>query len=251
MNDLSYFTDSRVLITGGAGMIGSTIARLLVEQGAEVTVVDALLPAFGGNRFNLQDIFDRIVFVKGDIRNLERVKEWVDGADYVFSLAAQVSYVDSNHDPLLDLDIDLGMGTFDMVAHMVVVEVGDHDSFDGLGAEFQAAHVGEQHLAVGAGIEQDRLAQTFDQAGKPPAGLKVRKMRDVVEHDCDSQPAGLGWMRIGCIALHHGQGGEEDAHHVVEHVDSPLDNFSIKTRSLLSVRLCPAVPPPASARLCE
>ncbi|MEJ2092747.1 MAG: SDR family NAD(P)-dependent oxidoreductase [Syntrophobacterales bacterium] len=106
MNDLSYFSDSRVLITGGAGMIGSTIARLLVEQGAEVTVVDALLPAFGGNRFNLQDIFDRIVFVKGDIRNLARVKEWVDGADYVFSLAAQVSYVDSNHDPLLDLDIN-------------------------------------------------------------------------------------------------------------------------------------------------
>jgi nucleoside-diphosphate-sugar epimerase len=106
MNDLSFFSDSRVLITGGAGMIGSTIARLLVEQGAEVTVVDALLPAFGGNRFNLRDIFDRIVFVKGDIRNLERVKEWVDGADYVFSLAAQVSYVDSNHDPLLDLDIN-------------------------------------------------------------------------------------------------------------------------------------------------
>ena len=44
MNDLSFFRDSRVLITGGAGMIGSTIARLLVEQGAEVTVVDAMLP---------------------------------------------------------------------------------------------------------------------------------------------------------------------------------------------------------------
>jgi len=106
MNDYSYFQDARVLITGGAGMIGSTIARRLVEQGAEVTVVDALLPAYGGNRFNLADIFDKIVFVKGDIRNLDRVRQWVDGADYVFSLAAQVSYVDSNHDPLLDLDIN-------------------------------------------------------------------------------------------------------------------------------------------------
>ena len=106
MNDLSYFQDARVLITGGAGMIGSTIAHLLVEQGAEVTVVDAMLPAYGGNRFNLKDILDKIVFVRGDIRNLDRVKEWVDGADYVFSLAAQVSYVDSNHDPLLDLDIN-------------------------------------------------------------------------------------------------------------------------------------------------
>ena len=100
MNDLSFFRDSRVLITGGAGMIGSTIARLLVEQGAEVTVVDAMLPTYGGNRFNLNGIMDKMVFVKGDIRDLDRVKEWVDGADYVFSLAAQVSYVDSNHDPL-------------------------------------------------------------------------------------------------------------------------------------------------------
>jgi UDP-glucose 4-epimerase len=106
MNDLSYFQDARVLITGGAGMIGSTIARLLVEQGAEVTVADAMLPAYGGNRFNLTDILDKIVFVKGDIRDLDRVRQWVDGADYVFSLAAQVSYVDSNHDPLLDLDIN-------------------------------------------------------------------------------------------------------------------------------------------------
>lgn len=106
MNDLSYFRDARVLITGGAGMIGSTITRLLVEQGAEVTIADAMLPAYGGNRFNLNGILDKIVFVKGDIRDLDRVRQWVDGADYVFSLAAQVSYVDSNHDPLLDLDIN-------------------------------------------------------------------------------------------------------------------------------------------------
>jgi UDP-glucose 4-epimerase len=106
MNDMSYFRDARVLIAGGAGMIGSTLARLLVEQGAEVTIADAKLPAFGGNRFNLADILDKIVFVKGDIRDLDRVRQWVDGADYVFSLAAQVSYVDSNLDPLLDLDIN-------------------------------------------------------------------------------------------------------------------------------------------------
>lgn len=106
MNDLCFFRDARVLITGGAGMIGSTLAHLLVAQGAEVTVVDALLPLYGGNRYNLRDIWDKLVFVKGDIRDLDRVKEWVDGADYVFSLAAQVSYVDSNHNPLLDLDIN-------------------------------------------------------------------------------------------------------------------------------------------------
>lgn len=106
MNDLPSITNARVLITGGAGMIGSTIAQILVERGAEVTIVDAMLPAYGGNLFNLQSISDKITFIKGDIRDQEGMKKWVDGADYIFNLAAQVSYVDSNLDPLLDLDIN-------------------------------------------------------------------------------------------------------------------------------------------------
>ncbi len=87
-------------------MIGSTLTHLLVASGAEVTVLDAMLPLYGGNPFNLQDISDKIFFVKGDIRDLEIVKRVVDGADFIFNLAAQVSYVDSNLDPLLDLDIN-------------------------------------------------------------------------------------------------------------------------------------------------
>ena len=106
MTDLSSFRNARVLITGGAGMIGSTIAHILAGQGARVTVVDAMLPAYGGNPVNLQAIHDKIVFIKGDIRDSDHMKEWVDGADFVFNLAAQVSYVDSNHDPMLDLDIN-------------------------------------------------------------------------------------------------------------------------------------------------
>lgn len=87
-------------------MIGSTIAHLAVAQGAQVTVLDALLPMYGGNPFNLHKILDRIDFVQGDIRDFEVLKEAVKGADYIFSLAAQVSYVDSNIHPLLDLDIN-------------------------------------------------------------------------------------------------------------------------------------------------
>ena len=106
MNEFNTFKGRRVLITGGAGMIGSTIADILVEQGAEVTVVDAMLPLYGGNHFNLRNISDKIVFIQGDIRDPERIKEWVDGMDFIFNLAAQVSYVDSNVEPLLDLDIN-------------------------------------------------------------------------------------------------------------------------------------------------
>ncbi len=87
-------------------MIGSTIAHLAVAQGARVTVLDAMLPLYGGNIFNLQGIRDRIEFIQGDIRDFDLLKRAVSGANYIFSLAAQVSYVDSNTDPLLDMDIN-------------------------------------------------------------------------------------------------------------------------------------------------
>jgi UDP-glucose 4-epimerase len=95
-----------VLITGGAGMIGSTIAHQAVAQGARVTILDAMLPLYGGNLFNLHGILDQVRFIQGDIRNLDLMRQVVPGFDYIFSLAGQVSYVDSNTDPLLDLDIN-------------------------------------------------------------------------------------------------------------------------------------------------
>ncbi|MBU4448979.1 MAG: NAD-dependent epimerase/dehydratase family protein, partial [Proteobacteria bacterium] len=95
-----------MLITGGAGMIGSTIAHLSVAQGAQVTILDAMLPLYGGNRFNLRGILDDIQFVEGDIRDLNLMRRVVPGYDYIFNLAGQVSYVDSNTEPLLDLDIN-------------------------------------------------------------------------------------------------------------------------------------------------
>ena len=94
------------MITGGAGMIGSTIAHLAVAQGARVSILDAMLPMYGGNRFNLQGILDQVQFIQGDIRDFELMRRLVPGYDYIFSLAGQVSYVDSNTDPLLDLDIN-------------------------------------------------------------------------------------------------------------------------------------------------
>ena len=95
-----------MLITGGAGMIGSTIAHLAMSQGAQVSILDAMLPLYGGNRFNLRGIADEIQFIQGDIRDLELMRRVVPGYDYIFSLAGQVSYVDSNTEPLLDLDIN-------------------------------------------------------------------------------------------------------------------------------------------------
>jgi len=96
----------RILITGGAGMIGSTIAHLAVAAGAKVTILDALLPLYGGNLFNLKGIEDEVRFVKGDIRHYPLVEKLVSESELIYNLAAQVSYIDSAHDPFLDLEIN-------------------------------------------------------------------------------------------------------------------------------------------------
>jgi UDP-glucose 4-epimerase len=99
---------ARVLIIGGAGMIGSQIAQAAVEQGAEVTVLDALLPLYGGNPFNFHGFADKVKFVQGDIRDFDLLRTAVRGQDIIFNLAGQVSHLDSNADPLMDLDINCG-----------------------------------------------------------------------------------------------------------------------------------------------
>jgi len=61
---------------------------------------------YGGNRFNLEGIRDQVRFIQGDIRDFDLMRGVAPGYDYIFSLAGQVSYVDSNTDPFLDLDIN-------------------------------------------------------------------------------------------------------------------------------------------------
>jgi nucleoside-diphosphate-sugar epimerase len=93
------YAGARVLITGGLGMIGSNLAHALVAAGARVTILDALLPLYGGNRFNLAGIEDRVAVEIGDLRDGPLVERLVQGHDVIFNLAAQVSYLDSMEDP--------------------------------------------------------------------------------------------------------------------------------------------------------
>lgn len=111
----AFYQGKKVLITGGLGFIGSNIAHTLVPLGAKVTLLDALLPQYGGNRFNVQGIDDRVRVVQGDIRDPKVLSVEVPGTDVVFNLAAQVSYVDSTTEPFLDVDINC-------VGHLHVLE---------------------------------------------------------------------------------------------------------------------------------
>jgi len=105
----------KVLITGGLGMIGSTIANKLVTYGAEVTILDSLIEPYGGNFFNVEDIKNKIKINISDIRDKESLKILIKDVDIIFNLAAQVSHNDSLLNPSLDADINY-------IGHLNVLE---------------------------------------------------------------------------------------------------------------------------------
>jgi UDP-glucose 4-epimerase len=100
------FHDRAVLITGGLGFIGSNLARRLADLGARVTVIDSLIPQYGGKAFNLDGYEDRIRVNIADVRDEYSMDYLVRGQDYLFNLAGQVSHLDSMRDPYTDLDIN-------------------------------------------------------------------------------------------------------------------------------------------------
>jgi len=102
----SGFSGAQVLITGGLGFIGSHVARTLVSAGANVTLVDSLVPEYGGNRFNIADFSRKVTVHLGDIRDRSLIDNLVPGSDYIFNLAGQTSHLDSMTDPHADLAIN-------------------------------------------------------------------------------------------------------------------------------------------------
>jgi UDP-glucose 4-epimerase len=95
-----------VLITGGLGFIGSNLARRLADLGARVTLVDSLIPDYGGNRFNIAGYEDRLCVDIADVRDPYSMRALVQGQDVLFNLAGQVSHIDSMTDPFTDLEIN-------------------------------------------------------------------------------------------------------------------------------------------------
>jgi UDP-glucose 4-epimerase len=100
------FRDQPVLITGGLGFIGSNLARRLALLGARVTVIDSLIPQYGGKLFNLAGLDDRITINIADVRDEYSMDYLVRGQAFIFNLAGQVSHLDSMHNPYTDLDIN-------------------------------------------------------------------------------------------------------------------------------------------------
>ena len=104
--DPDIFAASDVLVTGGLGFIGSALARRLVEIGAKVTLVDSLIPEYGGNLFNIHDIRDRVTVDPTDVRDAAAMSSLIKKRQFLFNLAGQTSHLDSMTNPMIDLNIN-------------------------------------------------------------------------------------------------------------------------------------------------
>jgi UDP-glucose 4-epimerase len=101
-----FYRGRRVLVTGGLGFIGSNLARRLVDLGADVLLIDSLIPDHGGNLFNIDGVESRLRVNIADVRQASTMNYLVQGQDVIFNLAGQVSHIDSMRDPHTDLDIN-------------------------------------------------------------------------------------------------------------------------------------------------
>ncbi len=104
--DQSSFISKKILITGGLGFIGSHLARCLAEKGAEITIVDSLIPEYGGNLWNVAGIKEKVRINISDVRDAHSMKYLIQGIDFLFNLAGQTSHTDSMIDPHTDLEIN-------------------------------------------------------------------------------------------------------------------------------------------------
>lgn len=103
---INIFEGKKVVITGGLGFIGSNLARELLQLGATVTVIDSLIPEYGGNLYNIKDIDTQVKINISDVRDSHSIKYLIQNQDYLFNLAGQTSHLDSMNNPQVDLEIN-------------------------------------------------------------------------------------------------------------------------------------------------
>jgi UDP-glucose 4-epimerase len=89
------------------GFVGSNLVIALVQLGAQVTIVDAMIPGYGGNLFNIEPVRERVTVNFSDIRDVHVMNYLVAGQDFIFHLAGQVDHVLSLTDPYPDIDMNI------------------------------------------------------------------------------------------------------------------------------------------------
>jgi nucleoside-diphosphate-sugar epimerase len=116
LRKLRFYRNKNVIVAGGAGFIGSAIARMLLDCGAKVTVIDSLARNCGGNLFNLEEIKNRIKFIRADIVRSRITARIIKKADVIFNCIGMTSHLKSNAEPLKDME-------YNALNHLLLLEL--------------------------------------------------------------------------------------------------------------------------------
>jgi nucleoside-diphosphate-sugar epimerase len=98
-----HWRGRKILVTGGAGFLGSNLCHALAARGARVVALDGFLFGGGANPANLEGA--DVELVRGDIREID-LRSLCEGAEVIFNLAAQTSHMGGQRDPLVDIAVN-------------------------------------------------------------------------------------------------------------------------------------------------
>lgn len=235
-SDNAAWAGRPVLITGGLGFVGSNLARRLVALGADVTLMDALIPDHGGNEFNIRDLRERVRVVIADVRDRQAMDRLVAGQDVLFNLAGQVSHIDSMRDPFTDLDINCAsqLSTLEACRHsgrpMTVVYAGSRQQY----GRPRYLPVDERHVVRPVDVNgiNKTAGEAYHLVYGEVYGLRAVSLRltntfgpgQLVRHD---RQGFIGWfvrqaVEGGTIRLFGGGGQRRDLNFVDDVVDAFL-----------------------------
>lgn len=135
---------TKALVTGGAGFIGSNVARLLAEEGRDVTVLDSLVTGYEKNLAGLRGVN----LVRGDVRDAAQVAKLAEGASVVFHFAASVGNTRSIESPFEDSEVNI-LGTLSVLeaARLAGVRKVVYSSSAAIFGELRRLPIDEAHPA--------------------------------------------------------------------------------------------------------
>ncbi|APH59492.1 NAD dependent epimerase/dehydratase family [Granulibacter bethesdensis] len=143
----SCFLGKKILVTGGAGFLGSSLCAALAGQGGEVTVLDSFMPGSGANMANLSSLDIALVRAAMEEADLHALCE---GADFIFNLAGQTGHLAAQLDPFADLAVNamaqlrLIAAVRDVAPEAVIVHASTRQCYGRTGG----APVDESHVSA-------------------------------------------------------------------------------------------------------
>jgi CDP-paratose 2-epimerase len=207
--------DAPILVTGGAGFIGSNIADRLARDGHDVIVYDALSrPGVERNLRWLQDRHGaRITAIQADVRNADELGRAVDDARAVFHMAAQVAVTTSMEDPRDDLEINI-LGTFNLLEALrrkpgtPLVFASTNKVYGDLG-DLAFARAGDAYVPTDEGVRSHGIGEDRPLDFHTPYGVSKGAADQYVLDYARSYGVPAAVLRMSCIYGQRQMGTED------------------------------------------